>query len=128
MGVPPSSSGGSQLSFTCSAHLVRGELARLGRNVEDVHVARGLEGPGLANQPDCIFAGISGSVSLWNAKNSISFGVDSIFRVEFDGCVLVVIERSSVSDPLCGGGRLAAEPQVVADGTALLQRDVVDAV
>ena len=43
-------------------------------------------------------------------------------------CVVCLRESPSISCPLACGRGLATEPEVVADGPALLQRDVVDAV
>ncbi len=55
------------------------------------------------------------------------FRIDCVPRVEFDGGEWVVGERPTVPGPLYGRRGLAAEPDVVADGAALLQGDVVHA-
>ena len=67
-------------------------------------------------------------IHLGNAENCVPLRVDGIFRVEFDGGILVGAERAAFSQPLDVGSGLAPEPQIVPDGAALLQRYVVHAV
>ncbi|MFN9945137.1 MAG: hypothetical protein ACK56I_37285, partial [bacterium] len=64
----------------------------------------------------------------WNAKHSVPLRVDRVLGVELDGGVLVRAQGPPVPQPFHGGRGLAAEPQVVPNGSALLQRDVVNPV
>ena len=70
----------------------------------------------------------SDSPYLGNAEHGVLLGVDGVLGVELDGGVLVGAEGAALAQPLDGGRGLAAEPEVVPDGAALLQRDVVHAV
>ncbi len=93
-----------------------------------IDVARGLKGTGLTGEPDGVQAGVAVAVSLGNVENGVAFSVDCVFAVELDRGCLIVGQGAPVPDPFHAGGGLAAEPQVVADGTTFFQGDVMHAI
>ena len=73
-------------------------------------------------------AGVAVAVRFGDAEDGVPLRVDGVFAVELEAGELVGHDRAAVPEPLHGGCGLAAEPEVVPDGAALLQSNVVHAV